>query len=70
MVVTGISPLGGVMEGLFDGADRDRARRVSAAMDAVNRKFGRGTVRLAVQGIDKAFWHAKAEKRTPRYTTQ
>lgn len=70
VVVTGISPADGVTGGLFDAADRGRAQQVSAAMDAVNRKFGRGTVRLAVQGTDKAFWHPKVEKRTPRYTTQ
>ena len=37
--------------------------------DAINRKFGRNTVRLAAQGFQKP-WAMKREMKSPNYTTQ
>lgn len=39
-----------------------------AAMDAINGRYGRHTVRLAGQGFEEV-WRLKAEHRSPRYTT-
>jgi DNA polymerase V len=39
-------------------------------LDAVNREFGRGALRVAAAGTSAApRWQGKAEHRSPRYTT-
>ena len=38
------------------------------ALDAVNGRFGRGTLRYAGSGIERG-WHMKQSFRSPRYTT-
>ncbi len=59
-----------------DNADRNLERvRVMVAMDALNARYGRGTVKLASAGPEQALrvrpagWQMKQERRTPRYTT-
>ena len=59
-----------------DSADRNLERvRVMVAMDALNARYGRGTVKLASAGPEQALrvrpagWQMKQERRTPRYTT-
>jgi len=37
------------------------------AIDEINKKFGRDTIRLAV--AEKGKWQMKSERRSPRYTT-
>ena len=41
------------------------------ALDAVNQRFGRGTLTLASAGLagEKRQWSMKQERRTPGYTT-
>ena len=70
VIVTGIVPVDQVQGHLFNSADREREAKAATAMDQLNTKFGRNTVKFAVQGKEKAFWHPKFEKRSPRYTTQ
>jgi len=46
-----------------------------AAMDVLNNRFGRDSVRLesstvASKGADIAVWATKQERRSPRYTTR
>lgn len=56
-------------ETLFDDPQaRARSARVMAALDAVNRTWGRGTLRTAASGITQR-WAMRAENRSPRYTT-
>jgi len=56
-------------ETLFDDAQaRARSTRVMGALDAVNRVWGRGTLRTAASGVSKR-WAMRSEKRSPRYTT-
>ena len=45
--------------------------RLMQALDAVNMRFGRGTVALASAGLagDRRQWSMKQERRTPGYTT-
>ena len=53
---------------LFDDAPRGSAA-LMAAIDAINGKFGRASVRLASQGFT-APWDLRAEHKSPRYTTR
>lgn len=67
--------LGGLMptEGLTHRLYREeriaqKYERLNLAIDAINNKFGKGTVRLAVAHQGK--WQTKADRRSPRYTTR
>lgn len=54
---------------LFAGPGNDsRAHRLMAAMDTLNGKYGRGTLRIAAEGIGPA-WRMKRERLSPGYTT-
>ena len=56
-------------ETLFDDPQaRVRSARVMVALDAVNRVWGRGTLRTAASGITQR-WAMRSENRSPRYTT-
>ena len=50
---------------------RDRSR-LMVAMDALNGRYGKGTVHMASTGFDKETrqWGMKQERRTPQYTTR
>ncbi|ATJ83227.1 Y-family DNA polymerase [Halomonas beimenensis] len=50
-------------------ARRDRDHRLMATLDALNRRMGRGTVRLGVPR-ENAAWHLRCAHRTPRWTTR
>lgn len=52
---------------LFEQSTTRRAK-ATATMDALNAKFGRGTVSLAATGIEKG-WKLRAERHLPCYTT-
>ena len=54
---------------MFPTRDPKQSARLMAAMDSVNVRFGRGTVRPVVSGVDRR-WTAKAEFLSPRYTTR
>lgn len=45
--------------------------QLMAALDSINRRFGRGTMKMASAGLagDKRVWAMKQERRTPGYTT-
>ena len=47
-----------------------RRRALMKALDSVNDRFGRDTVRPAAQGAPGAFWHMRREKMSPYYTTR
>ena len=54
---------------------RDPRSKLMTAMDALNNRFGRDSVRLgstavASKGADVAVWATKQERRSPRYTTR
>ena len=53
---------------LFDTVDRGKQAKLSAAIDAINRKNGVNTVKVAVQGTDKR-WHLKCEHKSGQYST-
>lgn len=68
VVATRIMPVENVMHSLFeDRAANEKEGRISTAVDVINSTFGRGTVKLAVQGSGKI--KSSSEKQSPHYTT-
>jgi DNA polymerase V len=54
--------------GMFATRDGAKSARAMAALDAVNARFGRGTLRPAATGMFKA-WAGRQSRHSPRYTT-
>ena len=50
-------------------ADRERDEKLMTALDALNRKMGRGTVTFG-RPTPGAAWHLRCANRTPRWTTR
>lgn len=63
-----ISPATPREQDLFDPIDRERQKALMAAIDAINRKNGYGTIRQAIQGTDCRF-DLKREYMSKRFTT-
>ena len=61
-----------VQQHLFSPADRAKQEKLTQALNAINQKHGRGTVRFAVQGYPKVHttWLLKREHLSPCYTTK
>ncbi len=55
--------------GMFSTRDAVKSTRVMAALDAVNVRFGSGTLRPAATGRIKA-WAGRQARHSPRYTTR
>jgi DNA polymerase V len=71
IITTDLLPLGSSQRALIGGFDRERGGALMEAMDACNRRFGRGAVVPASAGLEKArSWSTKFEMRSPRYTTR
>lgn len=68
VIVSDIVPQECVQNSLFDTVDRDKQRRLSQAIDAINRMNGYNTVRAAVQGYSSA-WHLENAYISRQYTT-
>lgn len=68
VIVWDISSDTAVQTVLFDPIDRAKQARLSAAIDAINRRNGFNTVKVAVQGTDKR-WHLKCEHKSAQYST-
>ena len=56
--------------GLFDRPDDARSHARMKALDALNARFGRGTVVYGLGGRDRQPWNMKRDFHSPRYTTQ
>ncbi|WP_158534873.1 Y-family DNA polymerase [Mucilaginibacter hurinus] len=65
---TGIIPAGEVQYNLFNGYHNNREQRLAELMDDVNQRFGRGALKLAVEGFDKK-WAMKQDYLSKKYTT-
>jgi DNA polymerase V len=65
----GLVPADQLTMRLFDDARWERFRRVMEAVDLINRKYGRDTVRFAV-AQPEGRWKTKSEYLSPRYTTR
>lgn len=57
----------GLPEGSMEG--RRRGRDLMKALDTVNEKFGRGTLRYLSEGPADALWHMQRGRRSPDYLT-
>ena len=53
---------------LFAEPEDDRGRQLMATLDAINGRWGRGTLRSAAEGMEKP-WQMKRQRLSPRYTT-
>jgi len=62
-------PASQIQANLFDTADRSRAGKLMATLDAINHRFGSGTLQYASSGIAKE-WKASFNHCSPAYTTR
>ncbi|MBX0293188.1 Y-family DNA polymerase [Hymenobacter sp. HSC-4F20] len=75
VVLDGLEPAGQTQLTLFEaGPVSEKRVRLMAELDALNRRYGKGTVRLATAltppGQRQAPWEGQAQWRTPAYTTR
>ena len=57
-----------VVHSLFEDTETsEREQRLTSALDVINGTFGRGAVKLAVQGSGRI--KSSSEKQSPHYTT-
>lgn len=50
------------------GATDARSERLMGVLDGINKRYGRGTVKLLSEGVDKS-WRMRRERLSPAYTT-
>jgi len=64
---------GGRQTSLLDIAtpdeQREKDKKLMSALDAVNKRFGRGAVRFGAEGGADAPWRMQHSRRSPRYTS-
>lgn len=69
VVATRIIPAENIMHSLFeDTKTMEKEHRITSVLDALNLKFGKSTIRLAVQGSGQI--KTSSENQSPHYTTQ
>ena len=68
VMLTGLVPVNRTQADLFDDQDRRKSKRLMSALDAVNNRWGAGTLHYASNGITKA-WKTEFRRRSPAYTT-
>lgn len=66
--LTELVPVSPIQSGLFDRLDRERARSLMKALDEINLRFGRNTVKYGAVGLQQP-WQTNSNWRSPRYTT-
>jgi len=69
VIVSGISTNQHVQTSLFDTVDREKHKRLMAAMDKLNDRYGRYTIKIAAQGAGRK-WELRQERISPYYTTR
>ena len=65
---TSLTPAATVPGGLFDAPDGARAKARMQAVDKLNGRYGRDTVRFAATGVRRP-WKLRRDFISPRYTT-
>ena len=69
VIATKIIPEGEVMRSLFEDTQAiEREQKITSALDSINATFGKGTIRLAVQGSGKI--KSSSDNQSPHYTTR
>lgn len=69
VILGGLAPADQLTARMFDENKWERFRRVQQAVDEINRRWGRDTVRLGINAREGR-WQMKAFRRSPRYTTR
>ncbi len=68
VIATKIQPECNVIRSLFeDTATIEREQKITSALDSINATFGKGTIRLAIQGSGKI--KSSSDSQSPHYTT-
>jgi DNA polymerase V len=68
VMVMDLVPKGGQQGDLFNyNADFKRTSELMATMDQINRKFSKGTIKLAAEGIERV-WRMRRSFKSPNYT--
>jgi DNA polymerase V len=71
VVTVDLVPLEGSQRALIGALDREKGGAVMVAMDACNKRWGRGSVVPAAAGFaPRRKWSTKFQMRSPRYTTR
>lgn len=71
ITLTNIVPASNQQFSLFPsgGALDARSQKLMGVLDGINEKYGRGTLRLAAEGVEKV-WQMRRGNLSPRYTTE
>lgn len=69
VIVWDITAASAIQTNLFDPIDRTKQARLAAAIDAINRRNGHDTVKVAIQGTAPKNWGLKQEHISQQYTT-
>lgn len=69
VMLNSLSPADQLTLRMFGDERAERFRQVMVAVDQINRRWGRNTVRFATANPE-GNWRTKVEKRSPRYTTR
>jgi DNA polymerase V len=69
VMLNSLSPSDQLTLRMFGDEKAERFRQVLVAVDQINRRWGRDTVRFATANPD-GNWRTKIERRSPRYTTR
>ena len=69
VIATHIFDSGDMMHSLFEDTETlEKEHRITSALDAINRAYGDGAIKLAVQGSGRI--KTTSEKQSPHYTTR
>jgi len=68
VMLNGMKPSDHLTRRMFHQDSWERSRRISQAMDEINKRFGRHTIRYGSVETDGR-WGMKAARKSPRYTT-
>ena len=68
VMLTDLIPVSQTQADLFDSQDRRKSKRLMSALDAINDRWGAGTLQYASSGISNA-WKTQFHRRSPAYTT-
>jgi DNA polymerase V len=69
VMLNSLSPADQLTLRMFDDERWERFRQVSIAVDEINKKYGRDTIRFATADPEGR-WRTKFQKRSQRYTTR
>jgi DNA polymerase V len=67
--LSGMSDKGCIQRDFWAEPDGERSKTLMAVLDGINTRHGRGTLRYAATGMRHG-WELRAERRSPRYTTE